>query len=115
MLANGIPIEEVVLTGGVIYAKDDLFARMFANILNVRVVILAGAGEGSCLGAGIEAAYGVARMEQPDRTLAEFVEAFPIGEKRVIEPDPDVVAVYRNVFVSWYDAKLKHYPEFGLQ
>ena len=115
MLANGIPIDEVVLTGGVIYATDDLFAKMFANILNVRVIILAGAGEGSCLGAGIEAAYGVARMEQPDLTLAKYVDAFPVGEKRVIEPDPAIVEAYREVFVRWYNSMCDHYPEFDLE
>jgi L-ribulokinase len=90
--ANGVPIERIVLSGG-ISKKSDLLVQIYADVTGRRVE-LAGTSQTCAVGAAILASVAAGVHESTEEAQQAMVPS-PSG---AVDPDPDAVAVYAKLY-----------------
>ncbi len=91
----GVVAQEIRVTGG--GAKSPAWRQIMADVFGVPVVALV-AEEGAALGAGLQAAWALARRADPKARLADLTSALvALDEKTRCQPRPDHVARYREL------------------
>ena len=86
----GLNPTRVVASGGA--TNDPFWLELLADVLNTRVVTVAGAGEGGAYGAAMAAGVGTGHWA----TLEDA--AGQVRETQGFDPDPERAAVYERVF-----------------
>jgi autoinducer 2 (AI-2) kinase len=91
----GIPVGEVVFTGG--GSKGRLWSQILANVLGlpVRVPVVK---ESTALGAAIYAGIGAGLYEHVGAVAGEVVQL-----ERTVDPDPDTHSIYAELYEQWLD------------
>jgi len=90
MAAHGVPIDRVINAGG-IPQKNAVLNRVYANILNKPVLVPD--SDVTSLGSAIFAALAARAFPNLEEAQAELCPKY-----RVIEPDPNAVRVYEDLF-----------------
>lgn len=90
--ANGVPIDRIVLSGG-IPKKSDLLVQIYADVTG-RKVELAGTSQTCAVGAAILASVAAGVYETTTEAQKMMVPE-PAG---VVDPDPDAVGVYGELY-----------------
>ena len=101
--ANGVPIERIVLSGG-IAKKSDLLVQIYADVTG-RSVELAGTSQTCAVGAAMLTSVAAGVYETTEQAQSAMVPA-PAG---IVDPDPNAVAVYTEL----YELYRKLHDAFG--
>ncbi len=94
MRALGVRVESLRLVGGA--AKNRLWRKILADVMNVPVVLLA-EPESAALGAALQAAAAYHREQGSRVTVDRIAQDFVRPEGEAIEPDADGVRRYREL------------------
>ena len=90
-----LPISEIFLTGGI--SKSRVWRETIANVFNCEVVQVL--GEGAALGAALHAAWTFYQGKSIESIAKLFVK---LDEQGRIKPDPEKVAVYKELSKLYY-------------
>jgi L-ribulokinase len=96
MAEGGVPIERVINAGG-IPQKNDVLSQIYANVLNKPVLVPAGTP--TSLGSGIFAFLAAGTF--PTIEAAQSAVCLP---HKTFTPEPEVVAVYQQLFALYRKA-----------
>ncbi|MFT0847153.1 FGGY family carbohydrate kinase [Actinomycetaceae bacterium L2_0104] len=96
MRDQGVPLEEVIVSGGA--TKNDLWLQMHADVSNVRLVI-PNVTDGPALGSAIVASVGLGLY--PDIPSASRAMT---SVSRVIEPNPEAHEAYQFSYQAYKDS-----------
>ncbi|OGY46233.1 MAG: hypothetical protein A3A24_01440 [Candidatus Buchananbacteria bacterium RIFCSPLOWO2_01_FULL_46_12] len=99
--AQGIPLNEIVLSGGIVKNNADWFAQMTADIFQVPVRMTGVAEEASAMGAGLMALYGYRRAQDAALTWPRFLNEMRPNDDRVFKPQPENAPVYDRMFAAY--------------
>jgi len=94
----GIGVGEVRLVGGA--ARNELWRKILAAVLGARVVPLA-EPESGALGAALQALWTDRRRSDPRADLTELAAPFVQLAPGAVDPDPALVATYRDLSVRY--------------
>jgi xylulokinase len=106
MRALGIVIDGVRLVGGA--SGNALWRRVLADVLAAPIHGIQ-EPESGALGAAIQAYWTVLRASDNSVTADEVAQLFVHTTEQVVEPDPDSVAVYRELSNRFREAVRRVY------
>jgi L-ribulokinase len=95
MAGHGVPVDRVINAGG-IPQKSEVLNRVYANVLNKRVLVPAGIP--TSLGSGIFALLAAGSYRTIEEAQAAVCLPF-----RTVEPDPKAAAVYEQLYPLYRD------------
>lgn len=103
--ANGVPIQRIVLSGG-IAKKSDLLVQIYANVTG-RSVELAGTSQTCAVGAAMLTSVAAGAYETTEQAQGAMVPP-PAG---IVDPDPAAVPVYDEL----YQLYVRLHDAFGVR
>ena len=93
---QGFPRTELVLSGGL--TKSPELAQVLADVFDTPVTLLAGAEEGTAMGAALMARFRHEKIQGSDQEWTDFLNRISTTGRKRFEPDPEAVTAYEQVF-----------------